>query len=45
MVFIATLLKYIFVVGLGVEVLLIVRALFNLAREKARATEPAAAKE
>jgi len=45
MVLIATVLKYIFVVGLGVEVLLILRALFNLAREKARATEPAPAKE
>lgn len=45
MILIATVLKYIFVVGLGVEVLLILRALFNLAREKARATEPAAVKE
>ena len=32
-------LKYLFVVGLGVEVALILRALFNLARDKARAAE------
>jgi hypothetical protein len=31
--------KYIFVVGFGVEIILILRALFNLAREKARAAE------
>jgi hypothetical protein len=38
--------KYIFVIGVGVEVVLILRALFNLAREKARAAElPAAAAE
>ena len=38
--------KYVFVVGVGVEVLLILRALFTLAREKARAAEaPAAAAE
>ena len=45
MIAIATILKYIFVVGLGVEVLLILRALFNLAREKARTTEPAPGEE
>jgi hypothetical protein len=33
---IATIVKYIFVVGVGVEVLLILRALFTLARDKAR---------
>jgi hypothetical protein len=38
--------KYLFVVGLGVEVALILRALFNLARDKARAAElPVAAEE
>jgi len=47
MVFVATIIKYIFVVGLGVEVLLVLRALFNLARDKARAAEagPAPAEE
>ena len=46
MEFVATILKYIFVVGLGVELLLILGALVNLARDKARATEaPAAAVE
>ena len=43
---VVSMLKYIFVVGLGVEVALIVRALFNLARDKARAAElPVAAEE
>ena len=43
---IASIVKYIFVVGLGVEVALILRALFNLARDKARAAElPVAAEE
>jgi hypothetical protein len=44
---VATILKYIFVVGLGVEILLILRALFNLARDKARAAAaaPASAEE
>jgi len=36
---IATIVKYIFVVGVGVEVALILRALVVLAREKARAAE------
>jgi hypothetical protein len=36
---IVTILKYLFVVGLGVEVALILRALFSLARDKARAAE------
>lgn len=36
MLFVATILKYVFVVGLGVETLLIVRALYSLARDKAR---------
>lgn len=42
-----TILKYIFVVGVGVEVLLILRALVDLAREKARAADapPAPAEE
>jgi hypothetical protein len=41
-----SILKYLFVVGLGVEVALIVRALFNLARDKARAAElPVAAED
>ena len=39
---IATVVKYIFVVGVGVEVALILRALVALARGKARAAEPAA---
>lgn len=34
--------KYVFVVGVGVEVLLILRALFTLARDKARAAEVSA---
>ena len=39
-------LKYLFVVSLGVEVALILRALYNLAREKARAAQlPTAAEE
>jgi len=38
-----TILKYVFVVGVGVEVLLILRALVNLAREKARAADAPAA--
>jgi hypothetical protein len=43
---VVSILKYLFVVGLGVEVALILRALFNLAREKAQAAElPAAAEE
>jgi hypothetical protein len=38
--------KYLFVVSLGIEVALILRALFNLARDKARAVElPVAAEE
>jgi hypothetical protein len=37
-----TAIKYVFVVALGVEVLIILRALFDLARTKAReATAPA----
>jgi hypothetical protein len=36
-------LKYIFVIGVGVEVALILRALYTLARDKARAAEPPAA--
>jgi len=39
---IATIVKYIFVVGVAVEVALILRALFRLAREKARAVEATA---
>ena len=39
---IATVVKYIFVVGIGVEVALILRALVALAREKARAVESTA---
>jgi hypothetical protein len=39
---IATVVKYVFVVGVGVEVALILRALFLLARDKARAAEAAA---
>jgi hypothetical protein len=31
--------KYVFVVGVGVEVALVLRALFLLARDKARAAE------
>ena len=43
---IVSILKYLFVIGLGVEVALILRALFNLARDKARAVElPVAAEE
>jgi hypothetical protein len=43
---IVSIVKYIFVVGLGVEVALILRALFNLARDKARAAQlPVAAEE
>ncbi len=36
---IATIVKYIFVVGVGVEVALILRALIVLARAKARAAD------
>jgi hypothetical protein len=36
---VVNILKYIFVVGFGVEILLILRALFNLARDKAREAE------
>lgn len=36
-----TAIKYIFVVALGVEVLIILRALFDLARAKAREAAPA----
>jgi hypothetical protein len=39
LVLIATILKYLFVVVLGVETALIVRALVRLARDKARAAE------
>ena len=39
----ASIVKYIFVVGVGVEVALILRALVALARGKARAAEQAAA--
>lgn len=43
---VVSIIKYVFVVGLAVEVALIFRALFNLARDKARAAElPIAAKE
>lgn len=46
MIVIATILKYTFVVVLGVEGALIVRALVGLAREKARAAQaPAPAQE
>jgi hypothetical protein len=34
--------KYVFVIGAGIEVALILRALFLLARDKARAAEVAA---
>jgi hypothetical protein len=36
---VATVVKYIFVVGVSVEIALILRALVRLAREKARAAE------
>ena len=36
---VVNILKYIFVVGFGVEILLILRALFKLARDKAREAE------
>jgi hypothetical protein len=36
---VATVVKYIFVVGVSVEIALILRALVGLAREKARAAE------
>ena len=36
---IVSVLKYVFVVGVGVEVALILRALFQLARDKAVAAE------
>ncbi|MEO7913465.1 MAG: hypothetical protein ABIV47_27760 [Roseiflexaceae bacterium] len=39
---IATVVKYIFVVGVSVEVALILRALVVLAREKARAADSSA---
>lgn len=43
---VVTILKYLFVVGFVVEIALILWALFNLARDKARAAElPAAAEE
>lgn len=38
--FLVNFLKYSFVVALGVEVALILRALYTLAREKAHAAEP-----
>jgi hypothetical protein len=38
----STIIKYIFVVGVGIEVALILRALVALARGKARAGEPPA---
>ena len=38
----STIIKYIFVVGVSIEVALILRALVALARGKARAAEPAA---
>ena len=34
------LLKYVFVIGVGVEILLILRAFFKLARDKAHAATP-----
>jgi hypothetical protein len=37
-----TLIKYVFVVALGVETLIILRALVDLARTKAREAAPAA---
>ena len=43
---VVSILKYLFVVGAGIEVALILRALYNLARDKARAAEsPATAEE
>jgi len=39
---IAAIVKYIFVIGVAVEVALILRALVTLAREKARAVEATA---
>jgi hypothetical protein len=36
---VVSILKYVFVVGAGVEVALILRALFILARDKARAAD------
>jgi len=38
---VVSIIKYIFVVGAGVEVVLILKALFDLARDKARAAAPA----
>ena len=40
---IVSVLKYVFVVGVGVEVALILRALFQLARDKAKVAELPAA--
>ena len=40
---ISTIVKYVFVIGVGVEVALILRALVALARGKARAAQPPAA--
>ena len=40
---VASILKYIFVVGVGIEIALMLRALVGLAREKARAPEAPAA--
>ena len=40
---VVSVLKYIFVVGVGVEGLLILRALYQLARDKAKAAELPAA--
>ena len=39
---VVSLIKYIFVVGAGVEVVLILKALYELARDKARAEAPTA---
>jgi hypothetical protein len=38
----STIIKYIFVVGVGIEVALILRALVTLARGKARVADPPA---
>jgi hypothetical protein len=37
---VVSVLKYTFVIGASVEVVLILRALYTLARDKARAVEP-----
>jgi hypothetical protein len=44
---VVSIIKYVFVVGFGVEILLILRALFELARDKAREAQaqPAPAEE